>query len=61
MSTTNTASYLALKALQGGVPREILEAFHKWPQEHILISDRHYLSYFAGPRREGAGRKQQKS
>ena len=55
--------HLARKSreLKGCVSREILEAFHKWPQEHILTSDRHYLNYFAGPQREGAGRKRQES
>jgi hemerythrin-like metal-binding protein len=40
-----------------GVSHEMSEMFQKWHQVHIMTSDRHYVNYFAGPRRRSGGRK----
>ncbi len=32
---------------KGGVPREAINLAHKWLAEHITVSDRHYLEFFA--------------
>jgi len=32
---------------KGGVPREAINLAHKWLTEHLTVSDRHYLEFFA--------------
>ena len=34
---------------KGGVPREALKMTHKWLTEHIMVSDRHYFTFFSNP------------
>jgi len=46
---------------KGEVPREAIKIAHKWLTEHLTVSDRHYVEFFANatqksPRKKGAAK-----
>jgi hemerythrin-like metal-binding protein len=43
---------------KGGVSSEAIKTLQKWLKEHIMISDRHYVDFFASAAHKNAGKNQ---